>query len=335
MRRSGIAVCLSVVALGISFPGCERESASPPHDQHSREVMGTLANVTAYARDRTTAQAAVEAAYARLDDVNRLMSDYVDNSEIGRLNQCRPGQTVSLSPETFEVLQKGTEIASTSGGAFDFTCRPLVSLWKEAAKNGELPEQAAIQSTFAKIGWEKLSLDPATKAAAPTVPGLQVDLGAIAKGYALDLAIEAMQKGGATAGLVDVGGDVRVFGRRDGDKLWHIGVRHPFQKDALYKTLALTDRAVATSGLQQRFFEIDGKRYSHIVDPRTGQPAAQVPSVTVIAADGATADAWATAFSVMTVEESLIDLEVLWLWGSPGHIEQAETPGFHKFVLAQ
>ncbi|UCG34032.1 MAG: FAD:protein FMN transferase, partial [Phycisphaerales bacterium] len=164
-------------------------------------------------------------------------------------------------------------------------------------------------------------------------------LGGIAKGYALDLAARAALDAGATAVLVNVGGDVLAVGAQASGQPWRIGIKHPFES-GLVGRIALTGRrAVATSGTQQRFAVIDGKRYSHIIDPRTGRPAEQAPSVTVVAPDGITADSWATVFSVLTVEEGrqlaelLPDLEVMWIWGSADDVRSAQTPGFDRWRL--
>jgi len=318
--------------------GCERPT--PAVVKNARSVMGTLAEVTAVAPDRATAQRAVEAAYARLDDVNRLMSDYVADSEVGRLNTLPAGDSLVVSPETFHCLEQGMRIAELSGGAFDMTCRPLVALWKQAGREDRLPTEADLQQTLARVGWWKLRLDPATRRVTPTVDRMQIDLGGIAKGYALDLAAEAMRAAGATGGLVDVGGDVVTFGPREDGRPWRIGVKHPFQAGLLL-TLSLADRAVATSGVQQRFNTIAGRRYSHIVDPRTGHPAEQAPAVTVIAPDGLTADAWATAFSVLSVDEGwtrleqrpLPGVEVLWVLPGPAGPVIRQTGGFAAYVV--
>jgi thiamine biosynthesis lipoprotein len=317
--------------------GCNR-APSPSQVKQSREVMGTLAEVTAVAADKTAAQAAVEAAYARLEDVNRLMSDYQSDSEIGRLNRLEANASLTVSPETMACLLRAREVSELSGGAFDVTCRPLIELWRTAARENRPPDDAALQAVRDRVGWRKLVLDESSRTVTPTVAGMQVDLGGIAKGYALDLAAEAMHKAGATAGLIDVGGDVLAFGTRIDGSAWQIGVKHPFQ-EGLFDRIAFTDRAVATSGVQQRYFTIDGRRYSHIIDPRTGRPAEQAPSVTVIAPDGITADAWATVFSVLSVEEGrrrareLEDVEVLWIWRDEEQVRTARTDGFMRYVL--
>ncbi len=316
--------------------GCDR----PPElvaVAQSWPVMGTQASVTAVARNRAIATASIDAAHARLDDVNRRMSDYRGDSEIGRLNSTAAGRALAVSPETFHVLRQAMAVSEACGGAFDVTCRPIVQLWKEAGRQDSLPDRDAIARTLARVGWEKVKLDSTTRSVTLTVDGMQIDVGAIAKGYGLDLAAEAMRKSGAMSCLIEVGGDVLAVGTSETGKPWRIGIQHPFQ-EGVFGYLSLTDRAVATSGDRLRFIVIDGKRYSHIVDPRTGRPAEQSPSVTVIAPTGLTADAWATAFSVLSVDEgrrlatTLQDVEALWIGGSPDDIRIAKTPGFDRYL---
>ncbi len=340
MRYVNTPTCLVVTGL-VLLAGCERRPPGPVRVKQSREVMGTFAELTAYAPDRATAQQAVAAGYAALDRVNALMSDYVDDSEIGRLNALAAGENLVVSAETFACLSAAAEVAERSGGAFDVTCRPLVKLWQQAGQANKLPEETAIEAALSRVGWDKLRLEPDTRRVTPLVEGLHVDLGGIAKGYALDLAAAAMEGAGATHALVNIGGDVRAAGSRPGGEPWRVWVQHPVHAQRLYCALGLKDGAVATSGVQQRFAEIDGRRYSHIIDPRSGRPAAQAPSVTVIAPDGATADAWATAFSVLTVEEgqalaataALDGVEVLWLVQAGDEVTAHQTAGFGEYVI--
>jgi len=329
-----LTVTIACVVIG---PGCRRNE--PVRAARSREIMGTLATVTAVARDLRTASAAVEAGYSRLEDVNRLMSDYVDDSEIGRLNRFAGGPPLPVSAETYECVRRAVEFGRLTGGAFDLTCRPLIELWRKAAARGRLPTDPELAEARSRVGWDRVRLDTQARAIALPQAGMQIDLGGIAKGYALDLAAEAMRKAGAQAALVEVGGDVVAAGCSPEGRPWRVGVKHPFQTGLLL-VLELSDRAVATSGVQQRFFEIEGRRFSHIVDPRTGQPARQAPSVTVIAQDGITADAWATALSVLSVEEgrqllaagTAPGVEAMWVSGSSAEPIITRTPGFEAYV---
>jgi thiamine biosynthesis lipoprotein len=334
-RNPTLAIVLAALCLVV---GCKR-SGDNARVSRAREIMGTLATLTATARDEATAAAAVEAGYTRLEDVNRLMSDYVSDSEIGRLNALPVGERLSLSSETLRCLQRAIEVSQISGGAFDVTCRPLISLWKSAGRAGRLPADEALVQVRGLIGTDKIVLDVAAGTAARTADGVQVDLGGIAKGHALDLAGAAMRSAGAASALVDVGGDVLAVGVNQAGKPWRVGIKHPF-RGGIYAVLELSDRAVATSGAQQRFYEIDGQRYSHIIDPRSGWPAGQAPSVTVIAADGITADAWATVFSVLTIDEGrrliasgrVPELEVLWIAGPADAPVVERTDAFEKYM---
>lgn len=331
------AASVLLVSFALAAGGCDR-STSPQRASRSREVMGTLATLTAYAANVEIANAAVEAGYRRLDDVNRLMSDYVDDSEVGRLNRAPGGTAVKVSPETLTCVQAAIRFGRASDGAFDATCRPLVALWKRCGAAKRLPTEEQLAAARGLVGYDRVVVDEHNQTLTLPTTGMQLDLGGIAKGYALDLAAEAMRAAGATSVLVDVGGDVRAMGTQPDGRAWRIGVKHPFA-EGLIQQLNLNDCAVATSGVQQRFYEIDGRRYSHIVDPRTGLPAEQAPSVTVIAADGITADAWATAFSVLTIEagQALLargaapGVEVLWIAGTKEHPIVVESPGFDQY----
>ncbi len=334
-----IIACLSLLAGSASCEQNTNPSLPAASNKQSREIMGTFAEVTAFAADKRTAKRAVKAGYLRLEEINSKMSGYLPDSEVSTINALAADEALKVSADTMLVMAASKEYAQASGGVFDVTCKPLVSLWKQAGQSGRLPTEEAIASARKQVGWSKVILDKDNAAVSLSESGIHIDLGAIAKGYGLDVAAEAMKETGATSGLVNVGGDVVAFGSHgDTGQPWIVGIRHPFDSDAIYGKLAVVDRAVATSGNQQRFSMIDGKRYSHIVDPRTGMPAEEAPSVTVIATTGMAADAWATIFSVLTVNEgkqlakTIDGLEVLWLWGTADEIKSEQTPGFDQFV---
>ncbi|MGD8452165.1 MAG: FAD:protein FMN transferase [Phycisphaerae bacterium] len=330
-------------ALLLSLAACDRPSG-PQRVSGTYAMMGTEATITVIADEAKIARRAASGAFARLGRVNFLMSDYTANSEIGLLNRLGPNRRLVVSPETFACVEAALNVAERSGGAFDPTCRPLVHLWKEAGKAGRLPSAEALAEVRQRVGWQKVRLNHTDHSVALTVDGMQLDLGGIAKGYALDLAAKGMLVHPVKGGLVDVGGDIVAFGKQEDGGLWHVGIRDPFQPDHTKSmfVLELTDLAVCTSGMQERFYEIEGRRYSHIVDPRTGQPAAEAPAVTVIGPDGMTADAWATTLSVLSVAEGQtllagpaadVGLEVMWITGTADAPQITKTAGFDRYLV--
>ena len=286
-------------------------------DSGYRLVMGTFARVVAVAKDSGKAEKCIEAALAQIHKVDDLMSDYKSDSEISRLNREGFKTAVHLSQPTYEVLKRSIEFSKLTDGAFDITVGPLVDLFRTEKEKQVLPSQDEISEAQSKVGFEKLILDDQNQAVQFTVEGMRLDLGGIAKGYAIDKAVEAMQTSGAIGGMVDIGGDIRCFGvPPKGKNHWLIGVQNPdLEKDTaagnIVLKLKLTNGAVATSGDYQQFVLIEGKRRGHIIDRRTGTSTEGLSSVTIIAENATDADALATAVSVMGPEKGLDLIEKL------------------------
>lgn len=261
-------------------------------------IMGTSCRLVAVVRegDEGTAEEALAGAQAELSRIEGLMSSWIENSEISRFNAAAAREPVKLSDETLEVLRAARDATEATGGAFDVTCRPLIELWRSAGKAGRHPTEMEIAEAREETGWRgvQLSEHEAIKNAGP----IRVDLGGIAKGYAIDRAVEVMRRSGAAGGMVDVGGDLRCFGRPPAGQKWTVQVRDPFAEGVLGE-FQFEEGAVCTSGGYARFTEIEGRQYSHIIDPRMGVPVDAVASVTVVAPKAQTADVWATALSVL------------------------------------
>ena len=294
-------------------------------------VMGTECRIKTIApgSQRAACERALADAEAALRDVDAHMSVYLVASELSRFNAAPAGKLVELSPRTLELLKLSRDLAETTGGAFDVTSRPIIELWKRAGKAGRLPSETELADAKRRTGWKHIEL--LKKGARKRIDGAGIDLGGIAKGYGIDRAAKAMGDVGLTNGLIDVGGDVRGFG----DRVWRISVRSPFDGTFIAR-LKLCYASVCTSGNYQRFVEIDGKRYSHVVDPRTGYPAEMTPSVTVVAPRAVLADAWATALSVLGVEGLKLippgsGIEAMIVVGTPEDHRLHVTSGFEKF----
>jgi thiamine biosynthesis lipoprotein len=281
-------------------------------------VMGTFAHVVVVAKDQATAEKSIRDAIAQINKVDELMSDYKSDSEISRINRDAAKESVQVSESTYKVIKKSVEFSELTDGAFDITVGPLVDLFRLEKKTGVAPTPELIADAKSKVGYEKLTLNDTNRSVQFAVEGMRLDLGAIAKGYAVDKAIEAARQCGAVGAMVDIGGDIRCFGRPAGGKPhWLIGLQDPESAaeapggGGLLLTLKVNDAAVATSGDYQQFAIIEGKRYSHIINRTTGTSTEGLSSVTIIAENATDADALATSVSVMGAEKGLALIEKL------------------------
>ena len=328
-----IAVALSAGS-GCS-PPTEDEAGAFKHRPIA--IMGTETELTAVAlgSQRKKAEAALRGAERALRGVEAKMSSWMEASELSLFNKAPAGKSAKLSETTMGLLRLSKQLAKQTDGAFDVTCRPILQVWRAAKKSKRLPTDLQIAAAIGKCGWDKIELlaDSASK----KVDGASIDLGGIAKGFGIDQASGALEAAGLTGGMVNVGGDVRCFGRRADGGEWRIGVRSPFDGSPTFAIIKLSRGAVCTSGNYERSFEIDSRRYSHIVDPRTGRPVDLAPSVTVVAPTATTADAWATALSVLGAPGlELIGensgLEAMLVIGGPKDYRLKMTPGFAKLL---
>lgn len=301
-------------------------------------VMGTSCTLVAVVpvRRQEAGLRALGEAEAALRRTEARMSAHLERSELSRLNAAAAGTPVPLSADTLAVLAAARRLHGETEGAFDATCRPLVELWREAGRTGRLPEPPALLRARGRSRWDLFELRQGD--AVKRDGAARLDLGGIAKGWGVDRAMEEIQRAGVRGAMVEVGGDLRVAGTRPDLTPWEVDVRHPF-RDGVLATLRLTAGAVATSGDYARFVAIGGRRYSHIVDPHTGWPVDGVPSVTVVAADALTADAWATALSVLGPRglaklERSAGIHAMLVTGSPEHCAVHTTAGFPGLLAA-
>jgi len=320
-------------------------------DSGYRLVMGTFAHIIAVAHDSGTANKSIEAAFGQLRNIETLMSYHKDDSELAGINRNAYREPVNVSKDTSEVIQKAIEFSKLSDGAFDITVGPLMDLWRQAGESNTVPSDDKLAEVRSKVGYEKVILDVNETTVRFDVEGMKLDLGGIAKGYAIDKAVEAMQNVGATAGLVDVGGNIRCFGKPKDKPYWRIGLQDPnenlgfrisdfgFPAEAgkPLLILKLNDAAVATSGHYRRFAQIQGKKYSHIIDTETGFSSDKLASVTIIAKDATTADALSTAVIVMGAKkglaliEKLPETEAILITSEPKY-EIIKTAGAKKYI---
>lgn len=301
MNASRVHWSLSVFALvwaAMARPNADLEAPQ----EYTQVHMGVAVRIVLYGGDEHVVRAAATAAFARIAALDQMMSDYRPDSELRRLEGW-PGEWVQVTPQLFTVMARAVDIARTTDGAFDPSIGPFVALWREARRSSRLPDRAMLDSARGLVGWQRIGLDEARRAIRLAAPDMRLDLGGIAKGYILEDALRTLRAHGVTRALLEAGGDIVVGEAPPNSPGWRIEVPGA---DAAFAARAarLTNSALATSGATVQFVEIDGVRYSHIVDPRTGLGVTNGLVAHVMAPDGATADALATALTVLGLERA-------------------------------
>lgn len=267
--------------------------------------MGTLFYLTLYAPSQDQAEQAADAAFHRIAQLENIMSDYQADSELNLLREKPVGQPTPVSEDLFRILDKSLQLARLSEGAFDPTVGPYVRLWRFSRKRKVLPSPAEVERARASVGWRKLSVDATNRSVALLAPGMQLDLGGIAKGFAADEALAVLKRAGIESALVAASGDIVVGAPPPGQPGWRVQIAGvPGQTNSV-PPLLLKYAAVSTSGDTEQFIEIDGVRYSHIVSPSTGLGLTEHLQVSVLAPNATTTDGLATAVSVMGRDRGL------------------------------
>ncbi len=275
-----------------------------------RPGMGSTFEIIVYAPDEAMAQRGLGAAFARIDQLNQIFSDYDSASEACRLSHASPmPEAVPVSAEMFTLLDYSAQLSRATDGAFDVTVGPVSRLWRRARRQRQLPAPDRLREALAGVGYQHLELDAAGRKARLAAPGMRLDFGGVGVGYAVDEALTVLKQHGLTRVLVNGSGDIVLGAPPPGETGWRIGVAPLEPNQPPSRFLRLAHCGVSTSGDAWQFVEIDKQRYSHIVDPKTGLGLTTRSSVTVIAPTGTAADGLATAASVLGVEQGLALVE--------------------------
>ncbi len=317
-------------------------SGKPPALALQGETMGTIYSVKLstppVGLDSKPLQAQIDAI---LDRITQQMSTYQADSELSRFNQNPSTDWIEVSPALFTVVQEAQRISALSGGAFDITVGPLVNLWGfgPGPHLDKVPAAAEIAAAKARVGYQKLSLQAQPPALRKAQPDLYLDLSGIAEGYAADQIAEHLMQLGIQDYLVDIGGEMRLKGHNAEGALWRIAVEKPVtDQRAVQQVLQISDAGLATSGDYRNYFEQDGRRYSHTIDPQTGAPIAHaLASVTVIHPNSMTADALATALNVLGPEAAYAlavreNLAVYLLSKAEQGFSTQSSPAFDRYL---
>ena len=269
-------------------------------------IMGTSIEVELQAPSRAEAEVAIGAVMAEMHRIDATMSPHKVTSELSILNAHAADNPITVSEGLFGLLARALSFSRLTGGAFDITFASAGQLYDYRA--GIAPDDAALADALPLIDWRHVQLDPASRSVRFARQGVRIDLGGFAKGHAVDNAIAILRRLGIRHAMVAAGGDSHVMGSR-GDRPWTVAIRDPRQQGAVVAVLPLEDVSISTSGDYERFFERDGVRCHHLLDPRTGTSPAGVRSVTVIADDGLTTEAFSKTVFVLGVEQGLRFIE--------------------------
>ncbi|GAB4252693.1 MAG: hypothetical protein Kow00109_28310 [Acidobacteriota bacterium] len=309
--------------------------AAPSRWEFHENLMGTEFRIVIHAADRSAAHRAALRAFRRIEELEERLSDYREDSELSLAVQNAAAEPVILSADLFQALSTALRWAYRSRGALDPTVKPVARLWKEALQSGKTPAAEVLERACRRVGFRKVLLNPRTRSLKLTEPGVELDLGALGKGFAADAAWEVLREEGFPHSLVDAGGDVRLGFPPPGRPCWHVKVPEALLQGG---ALCLRSGAVATSGdtLQGRM--IEGRWYSHLLDASTCRPVDFRTTVTVVAADATTADALATVFAVAPMPEVVTvagaaGVEVALLRSGTGGVQRWTSPGLRALTV--
>ncbi|MCU0757770.1 MAG: FAD:protein FMN transferase [Steroidobacteraceae bacterium] len=269
-------------------------------------VMGTRIYVELWAEEAAAGEAAIAEVIESMRAVDEMMSTYKPESQLSRVNARGALEAVPVDAELFDVIRASLEFSRLTGGAFDVTYASVGYLYDYRAR--QRPTDAQISKALPGVNWRNVRLDPAATTVRFDRPGMRIDLGGIAKGYAVDRAIRLLQARGVAHAVVSAGGDSRIIGDRFG-RPWIVGIRHPDDPKRVVTRIPLVDTAMSTSGDYERYFDEDGVRYHHILDPKTGRSASKVRSATILASTAMQTDGLSKTAFVLGAEEALKIIE--------------------------
>jgi thiamine biosynthesis lipoprotein len=314
MRALALALALAVAAAASPRARADQPTATPERKLvHTDQAMGTVVQVTIWTDDEPGAAQAAQAVFAEFRRLDAMMTTWTPDSEISKINAAAgTGKAVPVSDEAYAVIARALEVSKASQGVFDITVGAYGGLWKfDEDMDGTLPDPAEVLKRKKLVNWKDVVLDKRRHTVRLKRAGMKITLGGIAKGYAVDRAAALLDKAGFGSFIVQAGGDMYVSGDKNGTP-WVVGIRDPRgPRDQSFAVAPIKDRSFSTSGDYERAFVKDGVRYHHILDPRTAQPARATRSVTIMAKDAFTADAWSKVLFILGAKQAMALVEKL------------------------
>lgn len=291
---------IGAVAIALTVSLSSGNSAQLHHFQASRMSMACLYTIDAYSADSEKLPSILEQALDEVDRIDRLMSHYKAESPLSRINRDAAVSPVTVEPELFDFIAEAMRYSRDSDGAFDITVGPLMKVWGFFRGEGKLASDHDIETVRPVIGWQHVIMDAERRTIRFDRPGVELDLGGIAKGYAVDRVVKILKAAKVNAALISAGGStIYGLGAPPNRNAWTVAIQDPVDSDKVAREVELKDRALSVAGSSEKSFEVDGVRYSHIMDPRIGRPVQGVLSVAVITTTGTEGDALDDAFFVL------------------------------------
>ena len=308
--------------------------------EYTHQQMGTQIRLVFYTTNNDKADSVAFLAFNRIDALNKKLSDYLDNSELNVLaNQVQ--KEVVVSDDLYRVLKKANEVSEATNGAFDISAGPLIRLWRNTRKTKILPTASDLVEAKQKVGYTYIKF-PKKNVVLLNTNAMQLDLGGIGKGFTADEVIKVLELNGVTSALVDMGGDIRVSNPPPGKEHWVLAFSYYNEEGKeVNMKIGLKDAAVATSGDMYQYVEIEGEKYSHIINPQTGMALNNRIQVTAIAKNATMADAYASAYSVMAFGngtgniKEFPNLEIFIVSQSDEGYRHWNSPGFYSYILSE
>ncbi|WP_046746019.1 FAD:protein FMN transferase [Kordia zhangzhouensis] len=270
-------------------------------ETHKRtlKLMGSRFDITVVANNKTEADTYIDIAVTEISRIEKLISSWDENSQTSKINRNAGIKAVHVDKELFDLIERAIQISKLTDGAFDISYASMDRIWKFDGSVTKMPTPENIKASVAKVGYQHIILDKEKQTVFLKIKGMKIGFGAIGKGYAADKAKQLLKQKGVQAGIINASGDMNTWGTQTNGDQWKVGITNPMNKNNVFALLPISERAVVTSGNYEKYIMINGKRYSHIIDPRTGYPSSGIVSVSVFAPSAELADALATSVFVM------------------------------------
>jgi thiamine biosynthesis lipoprotein len=268
-------------------------------------LMGSRFEITVTAPDSVRAQAGIDLAVAEISRIENLISEWHPGTQISEVNRNAGIKPVRVDREVFNLTQRAITYATITNGAFDISIAAMDQLWRFDDSMTDVPDSASIRKSIENVGYQHIVLDSTHCTIYLSRAGMKIGFGSIGKGYAADQGRALLRAKGVKGGIVNASGDLSAWGQQPNGKAWHIGINNPFKAGRILKVIQLKTGSIATSGSYEKYAEINGKRYSHIINPKTGIPSTGITSVTILGSSAEIANALSTSLMVLGVEEGL------------------------------